>query len=89
MANKNSSVSVGVKVKQYAASGSPRDLAADSPDGFTSARMLKILGAGSFTSTLDAAGGNMGTLGPLAAGDEIPAEVSSVISADAAFIAFW
>jgi hypothetical protein len=30
-----------------------------------------------------------GTLGPLAAGDSLPGCFSSVISADAAFIAFW
>lgn len=89
MANSNNSTSVAAKLKQYAASASPRDLAADSPDGRTCARQLMILGAGSFTTPLNASGADMGTLGPLASGAVLPGEFASVISADAAFIAFW
>ncbi len=90
----NTNLNTAIKLKQYAASASVRDLVADSHDGRSCARMIKILGAGSFTSAKDyldvlMPGTTPGTLGPLAAGDPLPGNFSSVISADAAFIAFW
>ncbi len=86
----NDSQSTSPKQKQYAASGTPRDLVADSPDATTCARKLKMLGgAGSFTDTKDGANNNMGTFGPLAAGDEHTGSISEVTSADQAFIAYW
>lgn len=80
----------GTKLKQYAASGTPRNLVTDSPDGLTCARKIKLLGgAGSFTNAKDGADANMGTLGPLQQGDELTGSFSEVTSADQAFIAFW
>jgi hypothetical protein len=78
------------KQKQYAASATPRNLVADSPDTATCARKIKILGgAGSFTNTKDGADQNMGTFGPFAQGDEHTGSISEVTSADQAFIAYW
>lgn len=96
--NKNPSTENPLKLKQYAASASVRDLVADSPDGKTCARALLLLGAagatGSFTSAKDwtdtlMPGTVAGTLGPLPAGKELLGNFSSVISVDQAFIAFW
>ncbi len=90
MANANGNTSVSTKLVQFAANASPRDLGAVSPDGRTCARQLKILGDGSFTSALGAGDTvHSATLGPLSAGDVLEGEFSSVISADAAFIAFY
>lgn len=95
-ANKNTSVGAPEKIQQYAASASVRNLKTDSPDGKTCARMVKILAAGSFTSAKDwndtlipNTGGTPGTLGALATNTEILCNLSELISADAAFIAFW
>lgn len=85
----NNDQSSGLKAKQYAASGSARNLVADSPDGATCARKIKILGAGSFTLCKDYNNADLGTFGPFAAGDEHTMSVSEVTSADAAFIAYW
>ncbi len=92
--NFNNDTCVARKIKQYAANASPRNLVTDSPDGKTCARMLKILGAGSFTGTKDGTdtlypGTVAGTFGPFAQGDTLEASVSEVISADQAFIAYW
>jgi hypothetical protein len=87
--NFNSDTCVARKIKQYASSGSPRNLVTDSPDGRTCARQLKILGAGSFTNLEDGTDADLGTFGPLAVGDTLEASVSEVTSADAAFIAYW
>jgi hypothetical protein len=88
--NKNISTFVSPKLVQFAADPAARDLVAASPDAKTCARMLKILGAGSFTSALGAGDViHSATLGPLAAGDTLEGEFSSVISADQAFIAFY
>jgi hypothetical protein len=76
----NDSQSTAFKSKQYAASGTPRNLVTDSPDGWTCARKLKILGG---------ADNNLGTFGDFAAGDEHTQSTSEVTSADAAFIAYW
>jgi hypothetical protein len=85
----NDSQSTAFKSKQYAASGTPRNLVTDSPDGWTCARKLKILGEGSFTDLKDGADNNLGTFGDFAAGDEHTQSTSEVTSADAAFIAYW
>lgn len=78
------------KMKQYAASGSARNLVTDSPDGGTCARKIKILGGdGTFTNLKDGADANLGSFGPLQQGDELTGSISEVTSADQAFIAFW
>lgn len=94
MANKNTNTDNPLKLKQYAASASVRDLAADSPDGKTCARAIMPISVGSFTAARDWEGTLMpgtvaGTLGPIQAGKDLLGNFSSVVSADVDFIAFW
>lgn len=92
--NQNNNTSTGVKMKQYAASGSARDFVADSPDGKTCCRMVMLLAAGSFTGAKD--GSNTlipaavaGAIGPFASGAQLPGQFSELVSATADILVFW
>ncbi len=80
------SLEVGVKWKQYAASGL-RDLVADSPDGTKPARRVVLLATGSFTVLKNAANVD-GPIGPLPAGFVHDGYVTEA-NADQAFVAYW
>lgn len=92
--NNNNATATGVKMRQYAASGSVRDFVTDSPDGKTCARMVMLLAAGSFTGAKDASNtlipaATPGTLGPFGSGAQLPGQFSELISASADILVFW
>lgn len=82
----NRATGVGEKWKQYA-SGSLQDLAADSPDGATCARMIVMLAAGDLTHCHDAYNNDVPLTG-LPAGYQHIASVQKA-HGSVGFIAYW